>query len=213
MKVEVIVVGCGPVGALLAAELRLAGVSVVVLERLAEPSGHSRAFRLQPRTLELLDQRGLLGRFLEGNRRWPKAHFAGIEPLLELERLPGAHPYALLIPQARTEELLEKHRWTSARTCAAARVHGLTSMADGVLARVRGPDGECDLATDYLVGCDGGRSTGVGWPASGSAVRIRRSGALLGDVELRDPMQLPSGVPSTLRTPRGLLMAISVVPA
>jgi 2-polyprenyl-6-methoxyphenol hydroxylase-like FAD-dependent oxidoreductase len=213
MKVEVIVVGCGPVGALLAAELRLAGVSVVVLERLAEPSGHSRAFRLQPRTLELLDQRGLLGRFLEGNRRWPKAHFAGIEPLLELERLPGAHPYALLIPQARTEELLEKHALDlGADLRRGHELTGLTSMADGVLARVRGPDGEYNLAADYLVGCDGGRSTvrrlaGIGFSGTDPTVS-----ALLGDVELRDPSQLPSGVPGTLRTPRGLLMAISVVP-
>ncbi|MGA5305651.1 FAD-dependent monooxygenase [Nucisporomicrobium flavum] len=213
MDFDVIVVGGGPVGALLAAELRLGGARAVVLERLTEPSGHSKAFRLQPRTLELFDQRGILERFLEGNRIWPRAHFAGIEPLLELDRLDAAHPHALLIPQARTEELLEKHALDlGAEIRRGHELTGLATSGDEVVARVRSAAGEYELRAPYLVGCDGGRSTvrrlaGIGFTGTDPSVS-----ALLGDVELPEPGQLPAGVPGTMRTPRGLLMAISVLP-
>ncbi|MFC7259810.1 FAD-dependent monooxygenase [Streptomyces lutosisoli] len=213
MNTDVVVVGGGPVGLLLAAELRLGGARVVLLERLTEPSGHSRAFRMQARMLDVLDQRGLLGRFTEGNRTWPKAHFAGLEPLLDFGHLHNEHPYALLIPQARTEELLEEY----ALSCGVEirRGHALTGLdatPSDVVGEVDSPEGTYRLRSQYLVGCDGGRSTvrklaGIGF--SGSAPTVR---ALLADVELADPGQLPNGVPGTMRTPRGLLMAISLQP-
>ncbi|WP_432186972.1 FAD-dependent monooxygenase [Streptomyces sp. Tue6028] len=213
MNTDVVVVGGGPVGLLLAAELRLGGARVVLLERLTEPSGHSRAFRMQARMLDVLDQRGLLDRFKEGNRTWPKAHFAGLEPLLDFGHLRNEHPYALLIPQARTEELLEEH----ALACGVEirrghTLRGLDATPSDVVAEVESPEGTYRLRSHYLVGCDGGRSTvrklaGIGFGGSPPTVR-----ALLADVELADPGQLPNGVPGTMRTPRGLLMAISLQP-
>ncbi|MEU5697435.1 FAD-dependent monooxygenase [Streptomyces aurantiacus] len=211
MNTDVVVVGGGPVGLMLAAELRLGGARVVLLERLTEPSGHSRAFRMQARMLDVLDQRGLLGRFTEGNRTWPKAHFAGLEPLLDFGYLRNENPYALLIPQARTEELLEKH----AMACGVEirrghTVTGLEATPSAVDCEVSSDEGTYRLGSSYLVGCDGGRSTvrklaGIGFSGSEPAVR-----ALLADVELADPGQLPNGVPGTMRTPHGLLMAISL---
>jgi 2-polyprenyl-6-methoxyphenol hydroxylase-like FAD-dependent oxidoreductase len=211
MSVDVVVAGGGPVGMMLACELRLANVRTVVLEQLAEPGGHSRAFRLQARTLELLDQRGLLARFEDGNLKWPKSHFAGLQPLLDLGQLPSAHPYALLIPQARTEALLgQRAAELGAEIRRGHQITGAEPGEDSVRVQVRGPAGDYALSCRYLVGCDGGRSTvrkltGIGFPGTGGTVS-----ALLGDVHLAQPDELPSGVPGTMRTASGLLMAVSL---
>ncbi|MDC0772583.1 FAD-dependent monooxygenase [Streptomyces sp. HD] len=219
MVTDVVVVGGGPVGMLLAAELRLNGVDVVVLEKLSAPSGHSRAFRLQPRTLEILDSRGLLDRFADGRTTWPSAHFAGLRPLLELGALDSAHPHSLLIPQARTEALLEEHAVVlGADVRRGHEVVGLRQNAGpgedpdrgSVTVRFAGPNGEAEIEASHVVGCDGGRSTirglaGIPFPGIGGSVS-----ALLGDVVLADRAALPSGVPGTLRTPQGLLMAVKL---
>jgi 2-polyprenyl-6-methoxyphenol hydroxylase-like FAD-dependent oxidoreductase len=211
MSNEVVVVGGGPVGLMLAAELQLGGVQAVVLERLSEPTPHSRAFRLQTRTLELLDQRGLAGRFTTVSKTWPKAHFAGLQPLLELDRLDSDHPYCLLIPQARTERLLAQHASElGVRVLRGHEVVGLSQDDDEVTLQVRGPAGEYPLTAPYVVGCDGARSAVrrlAGIPFPGTEPRVS---ALLGDVCLPDPTVLPMGVPGTLRSPSGLLMAVSL---
>ena len=79
MDVDVIVVGGGPTGVMLAGELRLHGVDVVVLERDAEPTKVVRALGLHARSIEVLDQRGLLDRFLPLGTQYPiGGFFAGI---------------------------------------------------------------------------------------------------------------------------------------
>ncbi|GAA3725820.1 FAD-dependent monooxygenase [Streptomyces tremellae] len=209
--VDVIVAGGGPVGTMLACELRLHGVDVVVLDKEPEPSPHSRAFRLQPRTMELLDYRGLAERFVDGRKKWPKAHFAGLQPLLELGDLPSPHPYSLLIPQAETEQLLAARAdELGAPVRRGHRLTGLDQGGDGVTAEVSGPDGPYTLVARHLVGCDGGRSTVrhlAGFDFPGTEAQVT---ALLGDVLLADRSQLPTGVPGTLRTERGLLMAVAL---
>ncbi|MFJ9775920.1 FAD-dependent monooxygenase [Kitasatospora sp. NPDC101157] len=211
--VDVIVVGGGPVGMLLAAELRLHDVEVVVLEKQARPSPHSRAFRLQPRTMEMLDYRGLAQRFRDGHKDWPMAHFAGLQPLLRLDGLESEHAYSLLIPQAETERLLAERAAELGVTV--RRGHALTGLSQdeqAVRAEVVGPDGPYTLRADYLVGCDGGAGTvrkAAGFAFPGTSAQVS---ALLGDVVLEDPAQLPTGIPGTARTPRGLLMAVALEP-
>ena len=75
---DVIISGGGPTGTMLAAELRLHGVDVVVVERDAEPTRLVRSLGLHQRSIEILDQRGLLERFLANGTQYPGGgRFAG----------------------------------------------------------------------------------------------------------------------------------------
>ncbi len=155
MDASVIVVGAGPAGLMLAGELRLAGVDVLVLERLARPTGESRGIGFTIRTMELFDQRGLLPRFgaLETSSA---GHFGGLP--LDLTVLGAAHGAARTVPQSRTEAVLEGWaRQLGADIRRGREVTGLTEDRDGVSVTVRGA--ERALRARYVVGCDGGRST------------------------------------------------------
>lgn len=181
---DVIVAGGGPTGVLLACELRLQGVSVVVLEQDAEPTRVVRGLGLHARTLEILDQRGLLDRFLPLGRRYPLGSFAGITKPAPTG-LDTTHPYVLGVPQPVTERLLrERAAELGVQIRYGHEVAGLSQEDDGV--RVELADGT-RLAARYLVGCDGGRSTvrrllGIGFPGEPS-----RQETLLGEVKLTAP--------------------------
>src|SRR5205085_1105370 len=106
--IDVMVVGAGPTGVMLAAALRLQGVGVVVLERESEPSKIVRGLGLHARSAEVLDQRGLLERFLEVGTKYPIGGFAGIAKPAPA-RLDTAFPHTLGIPQNVVERLLTEH--------------------------------------------------------------------------------------------------------
>ncbi|MBK3640223.1 rifampin monooxygenase [Streptomyces sp. MBT33] len=185
--IDAVIAGGGPTGLMLAAELRLHGVSVVVLEKEPEPTEVVRALGLHARSIEVLDQRGLADRFLALGRRHPLGgFFAGIAKPSP-ERLDTTHPYVLGIPQTVTERLLAEHAVEAGADIRRGReLVGLSQDADGVTAELA--DGT-RLRSRYLVGCDGGRSTvrkllGVGFPGEPSRVDT-----LLGEVELTTPAE------------------------
>src|SRR4051794_17313396 len=106
---DVIVAGCGPTGLMLASELRLHGVHALVLEREVEPTRQVRGLGLHMRSIEVMDQRGLLERFLAHGQQYPvHGFFAGISKPSP-DRLDTAHSYILGIPQTITERLLTEH--------------------------------------------------------------------------------------------------------
>ncbi|MEV5806793.1 rifampin monooxygenase [Streptomyces parvulus] len=155
--IDVLVVGAGPTGTMLAGELRLHGVQVRVLERDTEPTPVVRSLGLHVRSIEVMDQRGLLERFLEHGRRYPAGgFFAGIDKPAPVE-LDTSHAYVLGIPQPVTDRLLTERALELGAEVERGRElvgldqddHGVTAeLADGTRLRAR-----------HLVGCDGGRST------------------------------------------------------
>ncbi|MFF8786414.1 FAD-dependent monooxygenase [Streptomyces sp. NPDC015125] len=178
---------------MLGTELALGGVRVQILERRATAQRDSRALTLHPRSIELLDQRGLADRFLAGGRRVPGWHFAGLDTRLDFSTLDTRHGYTLFLAQARTEQLLaERAKELDVPVRRGYEVVGLRQNAAGngtgsggpdeagVEVAVRGPGGTVEtVRARYVVGCDGGRSmvrraAGIGFPGTDETL----SGAL-----------------------------------
>ncbi|MBD0707906.1 MULTISPECIES: FAD-dependent monooxygenase [unclassified Streptomyces] len=154
---DVIVIGAGPTGLMLAGELRLGGVGVVVAEALERPTGQSRGLGFTARALESFDQRGLVPRF-GGLETSPMGHFGGV--VFDYTVLEDAHFGARGIPQSTTEAVLEE--WAGELGADIRRgleFHALEQDDDGVVAILTDPDGvRHRLRGRYLVGADGGRS-------------------------------------------------------
>lgn len=172
---SVVIAGGGPTGLMLAAELALAKVDVVVLERRpSQELAGSRAGGLHARTIEILDQRGVAERFLAAGETAQAAGFA--LNMLDMSDFPTRHPYALGLFQNKIERILAE--WVlelGVPIRYGVEATGFAQDEEGV--EVTLSDG-LPIHAAYLVGCDGGRSrirkeAGIefpGWDATTSAL-------------------------------------------
>ena len=188
LDAEVLIVGAGPVGCWLAAELCAAGVRVLLIEARETRAAFPRGFVVHPRTLEILDSRGIAQRLVQAGRRLPTWHFAMGSRRLDFTALPTAFPFVLIQPQAHTEALLEEHLIRHGGSVARGRrVVGLTQHPDHVAVRVLHDGAEHTLTAGFVVGCDGARSAvreGAGIGFGGSPDTMVSPHTL---VELADP--------------------------
>lgn len=208
-ETDVIVVGAGPVGLMLAGELRGGGARVLVLERLAEPTTESRASVLHARTVELLHERGLLDRFGPLPDAGP-GHFGGLR--LDLaEAGDSAYAGQWKAPQTRVEAVLAD--WAREQGAEVRRGHTVTSLAeehDRVEVTTTTPEGRLRrFSAAYVVGCDGGDSVVRrlgGFLMRGAEATKELLRADLTDVEVRERRfeRHPNGVANARRGPDGV---------
>jgi len=151
----VVIGGGGPTGLMLAGELALAGIDVVIVEpRTSQDVDGSRAGGLYPRTIEVLDQRGIAERFLAAGFLVDVLGYGGIR--LDVSDFPTRHNYVLALWQSQFEPILAD--WVGELGVPIRRgceVVGLAQDESGVDVEVSGGS---SLRGEYLVGCDGGRS-------------------------------------------------------
>ena len=205
---DVVIVGGGPVGMWLAAELHRGGVRPVVLERRAERPPYSKALTIYPRTVEQFAMRGLVDRWLAEGTPVPSSHFALLKNRLDFSFLPTRYPFTLFLPQRRTEELLEEH--LAELGVPYLRRHAVTGLRQdeaGVDLDVDSPGGPAVVRAAYAVGCDGATSVvrdaaGIDFEGTPDTWRT-----ILGDIELADPPQAPT---LTLNQPGGSMYMVAI---
>ena len=185
---DVIVVGAGPTGLLLAGDLASAGLRVTLVERRAHTAGNlTRAFAVHARTLEVLDARGLADELLKTGRPLTRLNMFG-NLTLNLSRLRSRFPLVLITPQYEVEHLLERRaRAAGVEFRYDTELVGLTARTTSVTARLRAENGEtATLDAPFLVGTDGVHSTvreALGLPFPGESVI---KSIVLADVRLTD---------------------------
>ncbi|MEU6868357.1 FAD-dependent monooxygenase [Streptomyces sp. NPDC046876] len=210
VEADVVVIGGGPVGLLVAAELAGYGIDTALLEARADVAERPKATTLHARAVQCLARRGHLPEHVSpyagpsGDGSGSPFHFAGL-PGLVITAPEGEPGPILKCRQAELERLFEaRARAAGARILRGHRVSGIGQDAYGVTVRAEGPQGPVDCTARYLVGADGVRSLVREGAGIASDTHPATVAALMGTVTLREPGALADG---WHRTPRGWIVA------
>ncbi|HET9391275.1 MAG TPA: FAD-dependent monooxygenase [Steroidobacteraceae bacterium] len=165
-RADILIVGAGPTGLVLALWLTRLGVAVRIIDKLPEPVATSRALAVQARTLELYRQTGLDAHLIEHGHRvpainlWTRGEAAARVTFESIGADLTPYPFGLVFPQDEHERLLiERLRERGVSVDRGTELVGLVEQDGQVRARVRGPDGlVSDWEAYYVAGCDGARS-------------------------------------------------------
>jgi 2-polyprenyl-6-methoxyphenol hydroxylase-like FAD-dependent oxidoreductase len=195
-KSDVLIVGAGPTGLVLALWLTRAGVRVRIVDKSAEPGTTSRALVVHARTLELYRQLGIAEELTERGLRftainmWVRGEHTARAAIGDIGLGLSPFPYMIIFPQDEHEQMLLEHlRRAGIEVERRTELLGFQDRGDSVVARLRGPAGaEGEHEAPYLAGCDGAHSRvreglGVGFPG-GTYERV----FYVADVALRGPV-------------------------
>lgn len=164
--VDVLVVGAGPTGLMLANQLARRGVRTMIIDRHAGPARETRALGVQARTLEIYSKLGIVGRALElgkigtGANLWADGRWMARVPLSDAGEGVTPYPYILVLGQDDNERIMGERlrdwrvsvRWNT-------ELIGFEQHTDHVATTLRLPDGATNqLTTAWVAGCDGARS-------------------------------------------------------
>jgi 2-polyprenyl-6-methoxyphenol hydroxylase-like FAD-dependent oxidoreductase len=216
MNATVLVIGAGPVGLTMAAELARYGVSVRIVERAAQRTDKSKALVIWSRTLELMDRMGCSESFIAAGFKATGANIiAGSKRVahISLDGIQSPHPYALMIPQNETERLMEQYlNACGARVERQVELIGFVAGADKVTATLRNADGREEMIdVPWLIGCDGAHSSvrhGLGMQFEGDTLP---SDWILGDVHLAGVRSKPDEL-DIFWHPDGVLALFPITP-
>jgi 2-polyprenyl-6-methoxyphenol hydroxylase-like FAD-dependent oxidoreductase len=216
MNSQVLVVGAGPVGLTMAAELARYGVSVRLVDRNAQRTDKSKALVLWSRTLELLDRGASSAPFVAAGLKVDAANIVAGSRLIghiSLAGIRSIYPYALMLPQSDTERLLEERlNGLGVRVERHVEMTSFTQDDAGVRAALRGADGREEIVeTQWLIGCDGAHSAvrhGLGLPFLGETLQ---SDWILADLHLTG-MPFPNTEIATYWHEDGVLAIFPIAP-
>src|SRR5690242_2927272 len=156
---DVLIVGAGPTGLALAAELRRRGLASLLIDRQAAGANTSRACVVHARTLEVLTPLGVTRDLLAEGVRVPIFRIRDRDHALmtvDFSRIASPYRFTLMIPQNRVEAHLLAHlEALGARVVRPAELVGFTAMEDGVAAQVRVGEATATVRTRWLIGADG----------------------------------------------------------
>jgi 2-polyprenyl-6-methoxyphenol hydroxylase-like FAD-dependent oxidoreductase len=216
MTARVLVIGAGPVGLTLAIELQRYGIDFRIVEKAASRTDKSKALVVWSRTLELLERSGLSDRFVAAGRKVVAANIiAGGKRIAHvgLTEVDSPYPYALIVPQSDTEQLLE-----TALELGGGKVErqveavAIAAESDGATVSLRHDDGRMeDARFDWVIGCDGAHSLvrhSLGMTFEGSTML---SDFILADVHLRG-FPVPESELGIYWHEDGLLAAFPIAP-
>ena len=165
-ETDVLIIGAGPTGLVLALWLTRMGVRVRVVDKTAEAGTTSRALAVQARTLELYSQIGLADEVVKRGRKniaanlWVAGRRVAHAVLGEMGEGLSPFPYALIFPQDEHERLLiDRLAEAAVEVERRTQLLGFEDAGDHVLARLQRPDGTETCEAAYIAGCDGAHST------------------------------------------------------
>jgi 2-polyprenyl-6-methoxyphenol hydroxylase-like FAD-dependent oxidoreductase len=167
MDTDVLIVGAGPTGLMLANQLARQGVRAQIIDRHAGPARETRALGVQARTLEIYAHLGIVGRALElgkpgiGANIWAKGRWMAHVRLSDAGDGVTPYPYILVLGQDDNERIMGERlgelgmsvQWSTELTA-------FQQHADHVAATLTHPDGTSrTISAGWIAGCDGARST------------------------------------------------------